>query len=115
MFVEHKEVGETKEAPAKTLKLSEAIRIGCALRPVQAFGDLTDGVGTCALGAALEGIYGYGSVASVYVYDSGKRNCRDLDSYLGGDKWRELPIAIHNDYDRWPREKIADWLESQGL
>jgi hypothetical protein len=114
MFVEHKEAGEVSEAPAKTLKMSEAIRIGARYRP-QAFGSLTDGFGTCALGAAIEGIFGPWSVMT-----SGGRTCQHLDA-IYGERYRAVKnvggfgIVNLNDELKWSREQIADWLEAEGL
>lgn len=111
MFVETKEHGEVQQAPATvgTLKLSDAIRIGARYRP-QAFGELYEHGATCALGAAIEGIFGYGEIYTA----GGKRNCVDLDNYFGSKKWRDFDIPRKNDLSRWSREQIADWLESQG-
>jgi hypothetical protein len=104
MFVEHKEAVETTEAPAKTLKLSEAIRIGARRKP-QCFNCFFNGVGTCAMGAAAEArgwTPGYGNP---YTYLPEVRNSK---TNLGGQ------ISSKNDHQSLSREQIADWLESQG-
>lgn len=110
MFVETKEAGEVQQAPAKVLKLSEAMRIGAGIRP-QTKCDLFNEHGSCALGAAYEGATGsrcypwqYSLVTNAFPSlgdPSGKLN------RLGREIFRR------ND-DGDTRETIADWLESQG-
>jgi hypothetical protein len=103
------------------MKLSEAIRLGAMLRPQQAFYvQFDEGENaTCALGAAAEaaGILDL-SVPNGY---SGK----------APEAWRPLVMTrsacpacglratrvdnqiIHlNNYHRWTREQIADWVET---
>lgn len=105
MFVEHKEQGEVTEAPAKTMKFSEAVRIGAKLRP-QAFD--WSSVESCVLMAAYEGHYGHMP-----------KNWTVVNRFL--DEVYKIPDDIsgeamqRNDNDRWTRERIADWLESQGF
>ena len=96
----------------RKLKLSEAIRLGAMWRP-QAFGVLTDGVGTCAIGAATE--------AMGLPLDDEMPNPREWDFVL---KIRACPVCITHDPDRlnvvahlnddhrWTRERIADWVET---
>lgn len=108
MFVEHKEVGEVTEAPAKITKMSQAIREGCKHHP-KAIGSSFDGVGTCAIGAAYVGVFG-------------RTETNYATCWLKLDKagvWPDgdfLPGLIHgkNDWQGWSRERIADWLEAQG-
>jgi hypothetical protein len=103
--------------------LSEAIRLGTALRPNQAFNvlfDPADPTATCALGAASE---------AVGILDVTQRN-----SYVGKapKSWRwtstrwgvlyscpscwwraegqDIIIHLNNDH-RWTRLQIADWVE----
>jgi hypothetical protein len=96
------------------MKLSEAIRLGAMLKP-QAFGDYTDGVGTCAIGAANEAI---GSSADI--------NTTHWESFLDmsvdqsscpvcarSARVFEESLIVHlNDDHRWTREQIADWVET---
>ncbi len=114
MFVEHKEQGEVKEAPAKTLRLSEAIRIGASMRPQTKPGEcgpFSRGH-SCALGAAYEAIGGQysGTMSTTPVCDAlaalGMFGTRE-DELVGS-------IIIKNDHGGWTRERIADWLEAQG-
>ena len=110
MFVEHKEAGEVKEAPAKVLKLSEAMRIGATLRPKGRIDLFYDGK-SCALGAAFEGATG--RTCNCNNYDA----VRDVfpvlkKNYGRGNLMKE--IYDRNDNLGYTREQIADWLESQG-
>lgn len=114
MFVEHKEVGEIATAPAKTLKLSEAIRIGAQIRP-QCSVEFYDDGKSCALGAALEAI--------------GKRD--EAMSYRANEvawpyEWISKYFVLPEDFDELKdvgylndeglsREQIADHLEAKGL
>lgn len=90
------------DQPAKTLKLSEAIRIGSRIRP-QAIGRYFLNGGSCALGAAAEAVRLDGEFCIANI----RRRF-------------ELPYSIirmvlmWNDWDRMPREKIADELEKIG-
>ena len=105
MFLETKEAGEVQQAPAKTMKLSEAIRIGCAMHP-QGRGAFFDGFGTCALGAAAEA---RGWQPSTYAQGMIEKFIPDVDKvhWIGR-------IASMNDDEGMTREAIADWLEAQG-
>jgi hypothetical protein len=120
---------------------SEAIREGAKLRPVQAFHrffDVETG-GTCANGAALEAIFGepftnelleerrYEVVQvmrSDFSYLIGLKvevpcECNRLHNGPAGEdptgrRHRPDNIAVHlNNYHKWTREAIADWLESE--
>ena len=97
------------------LRLSEAIRLGAMLKP-QVFGILRDGIGTCALGAALEAC---GIVANhlnnlEYVInrwpwtDAKFHNCPGC-GYWG---YPSAVITHLNDAHHWTREQIADWVET---
>lgn len=93
------------------MRLSEAIRLGSMLRP-QAFGAFSDGTGTCAMGAAHEAVglpfvdddndpFGWNAVLGV-------ENCP-----ICGPFSSVLNVVAHlNDWHRWPRERIADFVES---
>lgn len=92
------------------MKLSEAIRLGSMLHP-QCFDVLehvVDGktVGTCAIGAASEA-----------GYDISYRNIVGEHDLLMCPSCPELhdlqEIIEHlNDYHRWTRERIADWIDT---
>jgi hypothetical protein len=114
MFVEHekRDPGISREHSLTPMKLSEAIREGAKLRP-QGFGELCEQGRTCALGAAIEGVWGYGSVWAYETKDG--KNCIDLATHFRNPHeslyW---DITTKNDHEKWSRERIADWLESQG-
>lgn len=115
MFVEHKEAIEITEVPAKTLKLSEAIRKGKPL-----VGTEQISFRLCALGCAWAGVKG-----RVMTPD----DCRDIVAY-GADRHPgryERAIAEMLGYPAHlgsevnslhcqgtPALQIADWLEAQG-
>ena len=103
------------------MKLSDAIRLGAMLKP-QAFGDYTDGRGTCAWGAANEAI-------GVAADDDGDLTgpwlalcCADVSCPSCGGRYGSIDpggdgcprvatlIAHLNDHHRWTREQIADWV-----
>lgn len=104
-------------APVETvtpIKPSEAIRLGCLLRPLQAFGTIADTRGgVCALGAMM---FGFGAdgmgfhVARVTVSDLPCPAC----GRIRGAADLFTPAHLNDDH-RWSRERIADWLEAQGL
>ena len=109
------------EAPAETptheqtkpLKLSEAIRLG-AMSTKQAFATWGDQESTCAIGAAQVAL-------GLHPGDGDRLNRMLKDAAIVdlpcGHHERPLGQAIiHlNDADRWPRERIASWLEGLGL
>lgn len=105
----------TPDAPERTkpLKLSEAIRLG-AMMTEQTFGDFGDDDRTCAIGAAQKAL-------GLPVSGSGPLNqllhLRRADPPCGHHSSRTVgSLIMHlNDDDRWPREKIADWLATLGL
>lgn len=88
--------------------LSEAIRLGAMLRPQSFAGVFLDSEGkSCAIGAACE-------AAGVPL-----QGALGISNYSGAEeafpllKQLELEIVIHNDADRWTRERIADWVEER--
>lgn len=97
------------------MKLSEAIRLGAMLKP-QAFGDYTDGIGTCAMGSAFEAIgitpnaeeSAPAEWLAFLARDHACPVCRRKQS--GGDLIDGV-IPHLNDDHRWTRERIADWVE----
>jgi hypothetical protein len=97
------------------MKLSEAIRLGAMLNP-QAFGNFTDGVGTCAIGAAhlavglpmREDVDFPREWDVVLEFEGGCPEC-GLTVF---DTTDDLNIPAHlNDTHRWTRERIADWAD----
>lgn len=94
---------ERLEAPAKVLKLSEAIRIGAKIRPQNHHGLLYDGYGTCALGSAAEA-RGWNLSMRINVQKA-------FLTDVGVDLWNQ--IGQRNDTGS-TREEIADWLQAQG-
>jgi hypothetical protein len=108
------------------MRLSEAIARGAELRP-QAhdayFKVTTEGLASCAMGAAYEAVTGYTRLAD------GTDNY-DLISYITGtdigyvqhahpvtgekDDLASIIVDLNDEYT-WPRERIAAWLSSLGL
>lgn len=91
------------------LKLSEAIRIGAKMKPKQgACYWSRDEDSCCALGAAAFGAgwTGYGEIGMVAFIASHFQIPCDIENEI---HWRNVMRG-----DGWTREKIADWLESQG-
>ncbi len=94
--------GKTK---ARKLKLSEAIRIGAAIRP-QAFGDFYFEGKSCVMGAAYEAI-GNALGPNLWCYPT-------LTEYFGLDINFLGKLADRNNEGE-SRESIADSLEKEGL
>lgn len=106
------------------MKLSEAMRKGCDVYPEKCELQLTNGRSACALGAVLGGLYGLGP----HPGDDDDERLEHLrqmypvlelvvEPPVRMVKGRELLKVIWslNDSSGWTREKIADWLEAQGL
>ncbi len=111
MFVEHKEVGEVQphreRLPQPITKLSQAIREGAKLRPQCKSRYFSDYGESCALGAAAEAIYG----ANRMTFKT-----EQIDSLGALVPSHDFISQIIGKNDcGWSRERIADWLESQGL
>lgn len=110
MFVEHKEALEVTEAPAKTLKLSEAIRKGLPLvtedRKNWRF---------CALGAAFAGVRGHEMTNDeAFEFVLQKESPPDLIADALGFS-RDVCRAVNDmHYNGCPATYIADWLEAHG-
>ncbi len=96
-----------KSQPLRTLKVSEAIRIGASLRP-QCKGYLFANGGSCVMGAAWEG-FGFTKLLDGTMNADGGR--------LVWDWWRNngWPSVWRENDGGQSREAIADWLEAQGL
>ncbi len=99
------------------MTLSEAIRLGAMLKPQQIHdGSLSDGTGTCALGAAMEacgidveGDDNYWSLGERFPHLDGPSpehcaHCGSNPGNLMGHIWHL------NDTHYVSREKIADWV-----
>lgn len=105
------------------MKLSDAIREGAALS-VQAFGAMFRGGATCALGAACEWVQ-YVTGAEVMKINSAHTFFQEFpiaDTEPGempcGCVWAsyrrmDSVIAHLNDFHKWSREAIAEWVEVQ--
>lgn len=104
MFVEEKAKGEVPDFKLGTLRLSTAIRVGAKIRP-QCRGHFFADGGSCAIGAALEAVFG--------VNDFFDERIKSPESVWPGVRsW--VRIYIMNDDKNMSREQIADWLEGQG-
>lgn len=106
MFVEHKEQGEVTEAPAKVLKISEAIRIGCQTTVQGRDIGYIKGNAACAWGAAAIGMGGGASLAARLHRETGEY---EFHQAFG------TTVMTANDFKGWTRERIADALEKVGL
>lgn len=115
MFVEEKPQGEITEAPAKVLKLSEAIRIGAAQYPQCCDGCyFIDGT-ACVWGAAA---IGFGAHGTDYDINDAASTLHS-SSFTGKAHFafrnaHGYSIMEANDRHGWSREEVADWLEAQG-
>jgi hypothetical protein len=112
MFVEHKEALEITEAPAKTLKLSEAIRKG--LNIVE---ESPSSWMFCALGAAFAGVHGRQmtdcEVTCFVLNKKYKRTAHAIADAIGYSQ--DLCDKVHRQHCLLePAAKIADRLEVQG-
>ena len=108
------------------IKLSEAIRIGAAKRPQTYFSFFrkeANGLCSCALGAAYEGVNLSLPVENergdIKVSDANYSLFINMFPFLlsleeqGAKLFRR--ITYRNDELKWTREQIADWLESEGF
>lgn len=109
------------------MKLSEAIRAGAKMRP-QAFGVSRDHKGgTCAFGAAWDGVtefYARAPSRLSEMLDNGEvlysteapcpaRGCPGVEGPHYQDPELATSVMMHlNDYHRWSREAIAEWVET---
>lgn len=96
------------------MKLSEAIRLGALLHPqcfdtMRTYRYYRDGrrdiLGTCALGAAEEAGYHAQRQSDWIVLAQCPEGCP-----LDGPVWLGNVVSHLNDYHRWTRERIADWV-----
>jgi hypothetical protein len=94
------------------MKLSEAIRLGSLLRP-QGFRYLFDNHGrTCALGAALDAIRKLPDFLSDRYIPEEWINFINYHSQCPACPFVGNVITHLNDFHKWTRESIADWIES---
>src|SRR2546427_4087052 len=101
------------------MRISEAMRRGCGMKPRQVFGAMFDGDdGACALGAVLTGGREHGGYSAKVLKMKQTIaippcQCVDFDAYPVGPRQAHLEdLIIHlNDIDHWKREAIADWIE----
>jgi hypothetical protein len=106
---------ETRPAePTTPIRPSEAIRLGCLIAPVQAFGGLgkreVGGVQTACVLMAID-LASNGSLATFQMFAVAQMVCPECEQANSGGR-----VMVHlNDDHRWSRERIADWLEGLGL
>jgi len=106
------------------MRLSDAIRLGAMLRP-QGFERLFHQGHSCAIGAAFEAgnvPAGTRDIELASFFDDVPLGCRlrcpqcaiSFTLELGKPSAVNLAIGIThlNDIHRWPRERIADWVET---
>lgn len=108
MYVDEKKQGEIQQAPAKVLKLSEAIRIGCAF--------VTEGrlFSGCAIGTGYQALTGK-DLSEAWREVKYEGDCVDLVAEAFGIPKDIAGTASYNHYtDAMSREQVADWLESKG-
>lgn len=102
--------GEADAVTPSRMKLSTAIRIGAKIRP-QCQGRYFKEGGSCALGAAFEGLGGKpfdGDPSWQTKQASAELLLKKIYGNNVGGLW------LKNDEGE-SRESIADWLEAQGL
>lgn len=99
------------------MRFSEAIRLGATMKP-QTFDRFFDGVGTCAIGAAYDAIGDLGLdteewADAVARFDSvACPECgRDRLAILELSGTARNVVTHLNDFHRWTRERIADFVE----
>lgn len=108
------------------MRFAEAMRLGAALRP-QAFGELFDSVGSCAMGAVMEAV-GAMTPSRLLSMDPFKASMDGHASLQQKYPWIYKTIVKHpitgidfplnhtvvdlNNYYRWNREQIADWVDT---
>lgn len=80
----------------------------------QVFGDFGDQNRTCGIGAA-QVAFGDNPGSYELVSILSRQMCITLPC-CSSIKSNMRDAIIHmNDIEKWPRQKIADWLESEGL
>ena len=108
------------------MRFAEAMRLGAALRP-QAFGVLFDSVGSCAMGAVMEAV-GAMTPSRLLSMDPFRASMDGHASLQQKYPWIYTTTVKHpitgidfpfghtvvdlNNYYRWNREQIADWVDT---
>ena len=100
------------------IRFSEAMRLGCLVteRLETQYVDNDDSPkAACAIGAAWIGA-GMPDTPALYARQFCDANSKFLpcEHRIGGSHDLYGIVTHLNDVDHWPREKIADWLESIG-
>lgn len=105
----------------ENVKLSHAMREGAKLRPQYYAGGWFDSgfKKSCALGAALEYVYGLDHLKTSGVFSVTRSLGIPSKTIInhpitGSDELLTSTITKLNDESKWTREQIADWLESIG-
>ncbi len=102
------------------MKLSEAMRIGAKIRPqaYNVFFDRIDGeFCSCAFGAVLEAEIGFldqCELLSIRLEQIHNIHEYIIDPILNIQSSIYRVVTFLNDTEKWTREAIADYLESQG-
>lgn len=98
------------------MRLSEAIRLGALMGP-QVFDQYENRRGgRCALGGALAavGIWSYDETPMAWRAAVPTLRCPVCDGplWVQGDGALMAAVVHLNDWHRWSRERIADWVET---
>ena len=99
------------------MRLSDAIRRGCGMYPVQAFGIMFSlhEDGACAWGAAV-GVMGVVETWPAPLASFSLSDAKCPEHCHAAERDSHIPlknIIFHlNDDHHWTREAIADWVES---
>ena len=100
------------------MTLAQAIRAGARRRP-QTQGSLFDKTGSCALGAAIEGMFGSQALVGNVVLRGptlmiaipelrDDASCPESECHVESSLFQ---VIVHlNDDHYWTREAIADWM-----
>lgn len=105
MFLETKEAGEV-QAPAKVMRLSEAIRIGCAwVRENSIYSG-------CAIGTGYRALTGRDLTED---WDKSDKKAEELVAEAFGVPYAHVAyISVRHFAEDMTREQCADYLESLG-
>lgn len=113
---------DVKEEPTRTLKLSEAIRVGASRsRPTHdikavAWVEWRDGrCFSCVIGAAWLGATGHDERSYRDSFSQYSNRAAGVSEMLGVSHDVLMTAQRRYEFEGWSRESIADWLESQGL
>ena len=97
------------------MRMSEAMRRGTAMRP-QCRSTMFNGVGSCAVGAAMEGagielVYTLHELTRAYPEWTPILNALVTSDANSTARYCWLVMTYLNDERKWTREDIADWLK----